>query len=706
MSNFSGKRLILIVDDNQINRLILCRILSDEYDILQAGDGSKALQILSQYADSISAILLDLIMPVMNGYEFLDRQQANRQMSAVPVIVTTQRESTESELSALAHGASDFLSKPYNPALIKQRLANLIKLRETAAFANRICMDELTHLLNRESFYMHTEELLHNHPDIDYDILCTDVESFRLVNDAFGDDTGDRVLCCLAHTLKSCVSTGYVCRFSGDVFIAVLPRRTNYQTLTAIVDKKMKDCLVQAELKLKYGIYPIGDRSLPVRAMCDHARIACKSIKGKYGTQIAYYNRSLDLCLTEERRMTVEMGPALQNGEFVVYYQPKYELATERLSGAEALVRWQNPKRGFMPPDKFIPLFERNGFITQLDIFVWTTVCQELRKWIDSGHQPVPISANLSRVDIYNQNLPDIISSILERYHLPANLLHMEITETSYTDNPKQLIETVTKLKQRGFLIEMDDFGSGYSSLNMLNEVPVDTLKLDMRFMKYRTLGGNAGNILFFIMNLAKWLETTVVAEGIETRDQMLFLRSLGCNYGQGYYFAKPMPLKDFQALQINSSCVFPQSQKETDASEPVHDLLPISEVWNMGSIFNRVFNGFIGALALFEYQGNKLLLIRANAPFEKILGYSRAYVGESLTTILCVENPEHFEVELPLAMKTGQPLRENFYTIPMKDSIVHIQLQVISRNTHKTLVLASAQSNLLQQENDPAKQA
>lgn len=686
----SDKRLVLIVDDSQINRQILCKILSDTYDTLQAANGKEALQILRQQPEAISAVLLDLIMPVMNGYEFLDIQQTDKELAAVPVIVETQREGTDSEIDALARGASDFLTKPYNPALVRQRLANIIKLHETSAFVNMVERDALTHLYTKEAFYMRAKEMLSQNPDNEYDILCMDIKNFKLVNDVFGESKGDWLLCFLAKLLKDCIPNGCVCRHGGDIFAAILPRQATYSPIISKMKAVLKEQPIHMNLQLKFGIYPVDDRSITVRAMCDRAKIACKSITQMYGTNLAFYSKAIGDRLSEEQQITAEMNQALLNGEFVVYYQPKYDLETEKLIGAESLVRWKHPKRGFLPPDTFVPLFEQNGFITQLDIFVWKTVCGQMREWLDSGLPCVPVAINLSRVDIYNPQLPEIIIDILNQQQLKPEYIQLEITETAYMDNPKQLIATVDRLKQYGFQIDMDDFGSGYSSLNMLNEVPVDTLKLDMRFLRDAQTTSRGGNILFFIMNLAKWLEVTVVAEGIETREQMLYLRGLGCNYGQGYYFAKPMPSDDYQHL-LSIQTANKNKLAVSILSCEKANLIPQEEIWKMDSTFNRVFNGFIGALALFEYQNGKLLLIRPNDAFMQKCSFINGYVGASLTTIFCVSDAEKFQKILQDGMQNGEPFSQVFYSIPNKEYAVRMRMQLICQSTHKTLVMASA---------------
>ena len=243
------------------------------------------------------------------------------------------------------------------------------------------------------------------------------------------------------------------------------------------------------------------------------------------------------------------MEHAIKNSEFQIFYQPKYELASECVAGAEALVRWNNQELGFMAPSSFIPLFEQNGFITQLDMFVWETVCKDMREWIDKGNSPFSVSMNVSRADIFNPNLQNILVNLSDKYGIDRKFLHLEITESAYTDNPEQIIKVVTSLRNEGFPIEMDDFGSGYSSLNMLAEIPIDILKLDMGFVKNELEKPSGKGIIAFVISLAKWLNLAVVAEGVETPEQIKILNSMECNYVQGFYFEKPLCKEEFFAL-------------------------------------------------------------------------------------------------------------------------------------------------------------
>lgn len=264
------------------------------------------------------------------------------------------------------------------------------------------------------------------------------------------------------------------------------------------------------------------------------------------------------------------MEPALAKKEFEVYLQPKYRIRDHRLSGAEALVRWKHPVWGFQSPGEFIPLFEQNGFITKLDQYVWERAASVLREWDNRGYPPIPVSVNVSRADIYHKDLADMLLGIVRRYRLQPSRLHLEITESAYTENPEQVIETVGYLRELGFVIEMDDFGSGYSSLNMLGKMPVDILKLDMKFIQDESAGTDDGGILHFIMELARWMDLGVVAEGVETRQQLERLKKADCDYVQGYYFARPMPINEFEELLRNGQTAMEQEgMGDEDAREP-----------------------------------------------------------------------------------------------------------------------------------------
>ncbi|MCC2817783.1 EAL domain-containing protein [Lachnoclostridium pacaense] len=549
------KKQILIVEDNDINRATLAGILFSDYAVLEAENGQEAFSVLERYKEKISLILLDIIMPVMDGYTFLDKMKANPAYAHIPVIVTTQSDSEDDEVAALSHGASDFVAKPYRAQVILHRVASIIHLRETAAMINLIQKDQLTGLYSKEFFYERVKEVLIQNPDRKYDIICSDIDNFKLINDIFGVPAGNRLLCNIADMYKELVGENGTCgRFNADQFACLLEHRDKYTDAYFIqAEEKINSTFNVKSVVMKWGVYPIADRNIPVEQMCDRTFLAIHSIKGRYGTHFATYDDKLRSSLLREQEITDNMEKALAEKQFVVYLQPKYSVEDNRLAGAEALVRWDHPEWGLLPPVKFIPLFERNGFITQLDRFVWDRACEILKGWRDSGYPDVPVSVNVSRADIFQADLADILINTVQKYGLTRQSLHLEITESAYTENPEQIIEMVQHLHELGFVIEMDDFGSGYSSLNMLNKMPLDILKLDMQFIQNETAKPLDQGILRFIMELARWMKLSVVAEGVETSEQLERLREVGCNYVQGYYFGKPMPSQQFEALLVET---------------------------------------------------------------------------------------------------------------------------------------------------------
>lgn len=547
------QRQILIVEDNEINRAMLGAILSSEYTILEAENGQEALSMLEKYKESLSLILLDIVMPVMDGYTFLSIVKANPEYASIPVIVTTQSDSESDEVAALSHGASDFVTKPYRPQVILHRVASIIHLRETAAVVNQFRHDRLTGLYSKEFFYQRVREILLQNPDEDYDIICSDIENFKMINDIFGTTAGDRLLCRVADIYREVVGEDGICgHFNADQFACLVKRNRHYEysdDLFIRAEAKINMLSNTKNVAMKWGIYAVSDRTVSVEQMCDRTFLAIRSIKGRYGRHFAIYDDELRNKLLREQEITDSMEKALEEEQFAVYLQPKFSVKDGRLVGAEALVRWIHPEWGCMSPAEFIPLFEKNGFITRLDQFVWRKTCAILREWEDLGYPLLPVSVNVSRADIYQADLADILVTIIKEYDLTCARLHLEITESAYTENPDQIIDTVTHLRNLGFVIEMDDFGSGYSSLNMLNKMPLDILKLDMKFIQSETAKPSNQGILRFIMELARCMNLSVVAEGVETTEQLERLREINCDYAQGYYFAKPMPYQAFEAL-------------------------------------------------------------------------------------------------------------------------------------------------------------
>lgn len=546
---------VLIVEDQRLNRLILREMLSPEYNVLEAGDGRQALEVLANNKGKVNAILLDLIMPVMDGYGFME---AIRETEAanLPIIVLTGEMNPDIENKVLMDGAWDYITKPYQPLILLSRLKNAIArsqmgmLRQIRHMAEH---DALTGLYNREKFFSETRRIIDDYPDVTFAFLRIDIDQFSLINSFWGNSEGDRLINHMASAIKLVEDRFPVCTFgriNADVFCVCLPFDEDY--LALIVEDAKNDLRSYNEnyiIKATFGVYVVTNPKEPVAIMFEKASMAARQCKGRYNSYIGHYTQAMEDRLKWEQEIANQMQHALDEGQFIPWIQPKYHLSSEKPCGGEALVRWDHPSKGILSPGLFVPVFERNGFITKLDYNLWGRVCALLRGWKDKGYDPHPISVNISRIDMYNPNIVGLICGLTEKYGISAELLNLELTESAYMDNPDQMKRTVEELKERGFTILMDDFGSGYSSLNTLKEIPVDILKIDMNFLQDSGDGKRSEIILASTVSMADQMEMPVIVEGVETLEQAEFLKSIGCGYVQGYYYGRPMPVGQYQSL-------------------------------------------------------------------------------------------------------------------------------------------------------------
>lgn len=542
------RKRILVVEDNDLNRAILCEILSASYNTIEADNGKEALELLRTTTQKVDLILLDLMMPIMNGYEFLDELKNDKELSLIPVIVTTQNESEDDEIAALSHGATDFVPKPYRPQVILHRIKSLITFKENSAIVSQVKYDKLTGLYSKDFFYRKANELISENPNKKYSIICTNIENFKLYNDIFGLKKGDELLRNIADNIRKHAPKNTICgRYEADRFLLIREREQEKHDRELFFNTQIP--LIDNNVILKWGIYEINDKSISIEQSCDRALLAVDSIKGQYNIHFALYDDVMREKMIREKAITDVMEKAIEENQFIVYLQPKYDLNNDTMAGAEALVRWIHPTWGFMSPAEFIPLFEKNGFITSLDLYVWERALQYLQEFKLKGYPMLPISVNVSRADIYQTDIVKKLLDLTKKYDIEPKYLHLEITETAYAEDPGKIIETVEILKAHGFILEMDDFGSGYSSLNMLNDMKLDILKLDTKFIQSEMSKPISRSILRFIINLAHWMGLTVVAEGVETADQVQRLRNISCDYVQGYFFSRPIPKADFEEL-------------------------------------------------------------------------------------------------------------------------------------------------------------
>lgn len=411
--------------------------------------------------------------------------------------------------------------------------------------------DELTGIYNKQAFYAKTKEMLLDNPDKNFDLLRINIERFKVLNDLFGESTGDKLLRYIGKFLKEinlplCVSG----RLYADNFVVCYEAgkgdsRRMINTLQMVADS----FAINNRTILSFGLYRIDDKNLPVSVMCDRANMALWKAKGNFKNPYCEYDEKMRQQVLKEQKIINAMERAIQNKEFTLYLQPKYDIEKGTIIGAEALVRWISLENGFISPGDFIPVFENNGFVYEVDKFIWEESCRYLRKWLDEGREVHPISVNVSRIDLYTPKLVQHLVNLREKYQLPSQYLELEITESAYTEDPEQIITITRQLREAGFVILMDDFGTGYSSLNMLKDIQIDVLKLDMGFLKSSDYSAKGGNILTAILKMAESLKMQTIAEGVETKEQVEFLKSIGCRYVQGFYYSKPLPVGEFEKL-------------------------------------------------------------------------------------------------------------------------------------------------------------
>lgn len=695
------KLVMLIVDDFDINRAVLKSIFKWEYEIIEAGDGKEALEIIHSGC-KIDVILLDIIMPNMDGIELLSILKQEKNTDKIPVVVNTQMGEQENEIKCLELGADDFIVKPYNPQIIKRRVANLVqkyvlerqqmedalqetsdqldslidtvpggiailelseklmvkfyndglcrllgyrrgelnrifasgrtlfideqeenkfiaKLREEAEgvihtnhammkkdgeelwagisvkrLANqngkmefhavfldlteekeaqnkmlstmeelrlRAERDWLTGIYNRETFYEKLEEMIANNPNVEYVLELWNIDRFKVVNELFGSVTGDKVLIEFAEYLdKRMRHIGLYGRLDADRFAVCISKKElekSWEEVQYILKNGFTVPEINYPIYLHLGLYQIEDKSLSANKMCDRARLAIQSVRWNYINRWAYYSDELKDSLLSEQELVNEMEKAISKNQFYVNYQPIFSARSNELVSAEALVRWRHPEKGIISPGDFIPLFEKNGFITKLDFYVWESVCRFLAENKKNGIQNVPISVNVSRINLYNKDLCKVMEGLLEKYGIEPKFLKLEITESAYTENPEQLLSAMAVLQNRGFKVLMDDFGSGYSSLNMLKDVPVDILKIDMKFIDNLDTSERACKILYNIIQMAHGLNMEIVAEGVENDNQFELLKRMGCDCIQGYYFSRPLGQREFVSNILKISKIY-----------------------------------------------------------------------------------------------------------------------------------------------------
>lgn len=630
------KMQILIVDDVQINREIFVELLQDQYAPLQAEDGFQAVELIEKHSDTIALILLDIMMPGLDGYGVLEQLQAMNLRGVIPVIIISAAEDPEAVEKAYELGATDFISRSTDPTILNKRIFNYIQLfgrqktsfNEVATQNHRLkTLDELTDCNNLAAFRQQAEQILLKNPQQTYALWYSNIKQFKLINNRFGYDVGDYVIKfwakCIQQDQQEEETFG---RMTGDRFVC-LTRCENPESLenrfwnqVAAVQTCLKKQDLDFDIDINSGVYLIHPGELDklsMNLMLDRASLAQQSVSQKNGSHFCIYDDKMLDSQLRRSEISKHLTKALQTGEVMAYFQPQFDFSLRAVSGAEALCRWKHSALGWLSPAEFIPVLEQSNQIYQLDCFIWREACRALAQLRSKGIL-TPISVNVSRADIQEASLIQDLQGYIQEFGLSCADLHLEVTESAYMEDSQQLKQMVHTLQSMGFCVEMDDFGSGYSSLNTLKDLPVNILKLDAYFIRDSISDLRGSAILSTVVGMAQRLNLPIIAEGIETMEQAQSLLDMGCQWMQGYYFARPMPMNDFLALMDTT----PNSGAHHDFSGAVVD--PLTRARQAIQEFSALLKQIVSSntCGIFAYSLPDRRTIQVNREAYRLMGW------------------------------------------------------------------------------------
>jgi len=543
------KPQVLIAAGDEGLRAELTSALQGPFETAAAATCAEALGMVYERKDKLGLILMDTALSDMPALDFLRRIADDPLLMRIPVIV--MGEDRGQEALCLNEGAMDFILLPCTqPDVVPARLRRAIELSENRNMVRTAERDPLTGLYNKDFFFSYVGQYDLYHGELEMDAIIVNVSHFHMINERYGRAYGDDVLRRLGERIAAYVADdgGILCRRDGDVFMLYCPHRGDYDAILRHASQGM-----DSRIRLRMGVYPNVDKSLDIERRFDRAKLACDTVRDSFTRRVAFYDDNLHRAEIYTEQLLEDFPTAIRERQFVVYYQPKFAIQATMpvLNSAEALVRWNHPKLGLISPGVFVPLFESNGLIRELDGYVWREVASQMRDWKARLNFRVPVSVNVSRVDMFDQDLVEHMKDLIAEFDLSPNEFLLEITESAYTQDSTQIIDTVNKLRKAGFHIEIDDFGSGYSSLNMISTLPMDALKLDMEFMRNAFKERKNTKMLDAVIDIAYSLDVPTIAEGVETAEQMFALKEMGCDIVQGFYFSKPLPAEKFEPFLI-----------------------------------------------------------------------------------------------------------------------------------------------------------
>lgn len=560
---------IMMVDDEPLTMEIVQAYLKDAgyRRFITTTESVRAMDIIAKECPDI--LLLDLMMPDVDGFDILTRLRANDNFKHLPVIILTSSNDSDTKLKALELGANDFLAKPVDPSELALRLRNTLAAK---AYQDRLAFyDPLTGLYNRRTFMDHLDWAVRSakRTGTKCAILQIDLDRFKHVNDALGPSTGDALLVAVATRLEKYIrssdslgrigrdfSQSCLCRVGGDEFSVMLPAITNIEDVAQVAQRVlsiMKDAFHPEGHEIfitpSIGIAVFPDAGKEINTLLKHAEMAMSHAKERGGNTYKFYSKQITGMSAEQLMLTNKLRKAIERDELKLYYQPKLNIRTGQVIGAEALMRWNHPDFGIVSPTIFIPIAEEIGLISLFDEWAVYTACNQNKAWQLEGLRPIPVSINLTSQSFRHGRIVSSLKKVLEISRLDKQYVKLELTESMIMENAEKNIEAMHQLKEMEVKLSIDDFGTGYSSLSYLTQLPLDELKIDRSFIKDIPRDTNKVAIVKAIIAMAHNLGLTVVAEGVETEQQLAFLKSVNCNEYQGFLFSKPIPTKEFAAL-------------------------------------------------------------------------------------------------------------------------------------------------------------
>lgn len=509
---------------------------------------------------------------------------------------------------------------------------------------HRLYTDSVANCPNRQAFTEKVTSLLEQNPDKNYRLYCGDINKYKVINELFGNDIGDAVLRTISTKLGEVLGPdAWYARITSGQFAFLIEETID--NIQKIINLKSFDCSslgINYPITMRFGFYSMQENADKndhnVNNMINSAILAMDQRVTQQENTYSAFTQSLKQKQHDEARLSTLMKSALDNNEFVLWFQPQYSTATNKLVGAEALCRWINKEGQIISPSIFIPVTEKNGFIRYLDKEIWRKAFSMLRRWIDEGYEPVPVSINISRVSLESEGIYYTIKYLKDEYQIPPELVHFEITESAYIGDEGNFLQRINQIRSLGFKIAMDDFGSGYSSLNSLKDIPIDIIKLDMGFLNdsngllppdnsntqqstekgpQTSLINRGGTIISSVIRMAQKLKYITIAEGVEKEEQALFLKSIGCDIIQGFLYAKPMPEDAYIKL-------LKEKEKQFEfKSECQQGQFEIARFINPTTQESYVFDHFVGAALIVEYNMKKAqtTILRTNNQAKELFG-------------------------------------------------------------------------------------